>query len=120
MGNSPRGARPEIIITLLSLMVNRALILLTLLISLASCLPLGENPEKRMSKYDHIMEGYGSDGYLYDFTKRSPSVYDDELSEPIVLPLSLAPALPRRFQRSPSNYPISGFGSDGYLYDFVN
>merc|ERR1712137_229640 len=109
------------ITTLTILMVTRALFLLVV-ISLASCLPQRPrgNQEKRRSKYDHIMEGYGSDGYLYDFTKRSPTLIPDESPEHILLPLSLAPVLPRRFQRSLSKYPISGFGSDGYLYDFVN
>merc|ERR1712203_205442 len=43
----------------------------------------------KRGNYNNIMEQFGSDGYLYDFTKRSPKDY------------------------------MGQFGSDGYLYDFA-
>ena len=65
--------------------------------------------------------GFGSDGYLYDFTKRSPN-YRYLNEDNLVAPGS---------ERHPSDFAkrsqgkrarndnIWGFGSDGYLYDFV-
>merc|ERR1711915_686474 len=51
--------------------------------------------EYKEKKYDRWGYGFGSDGYLYDFVKKSNLV-----------------------KRARSTNPW-GFGSDGYLYDFV-
>ena len=69
------------------------------------------------SRYD-IWRGFGSDGYLYDFVKRSDRNTENyqRQEDPLVLPQT-KPVF-HRFQRS--RYDIwRGFGSDGYLYDFV-
>ena len=47
-----------------------------------------------IQRYDKWGYGFGSDGYLYDFVKRSQD-------------------------KRARNYDVWGFGSDGYLYDFV-
>merc|ERR1712110_534966 len=62
--------------------------------TLVSAFPRGRQGRYQTSyvkrdNYDDIMEDSGSDGYMYDFTKRSPMDY------------------------------MGQFGSDGYLYDFA-
>ena len=73
------------------------------------------------SKYD-IWRGFGSDGYLYDFVKKSYNYVEPKPKyvppKPKIMPLHDKPVF-YRFQR-PRKYEYwRGFGSDGYLYDFV-
>jgi len=51
--------------------------------------------DARDKRYDRWGYGFGSDGYLYDFVKRSDN------------------------NKRARTYNPWGFGSDGYLYDFV-
>ena len=87
-------------------------------------------PSKR-AKYE-IWRGFGSDGYLYDFVSRNREARRYQSSQPNYgfYPLPLRPLTPysnRMFFKSPGlkssrsrKYDIwTGFGSDGYLYDFV-
>merc|ERR1712012_538325 len=71
-------------------------------------------------KWDRYGMGFGSDGYLYDFVKRSP-----KYSSPKYFGYGSDGFLYDFVKRAPRmrgpgyrkyNY---GFGSDGYLYDFV-
>ena len=63
--------------------------------------------------------GFGSDGYLYDFVKRSPRFVD----EPRYYGYGNGGYLSDNAKRAPRNPFYKkyryGFGSDGYLYDFV-
>ena len=61
-------------------------------------------------KYDRWGHGFGSDGYLFDFVKRSgeKSFEDTENDKDGV----------KTNARSPKNY-YFGSGSDGHMYDFV-
>ena len=82
----------------------------------------------RLSKRDkyEIWRGFGSDGYLYDFVDRHRQTRRYQSSKPNYgfyrLPYSRL-----MFYKSPGlqslrshKYDIwEGFGSDGYLYDFV-
>ena len=61
--------------------------------------------------YDRWGHGFGSDGYLFDFVKRSKarSSADNE---------SLLSGSTEYLKGAPKN-DVFGYGSDGYLYDFV-
>lgn len=65
--------------------------------------------------------GFGSDGYLYDFVKRSVSPRFVE--EPRYYGYGNGGYLSDNAKRAPRNPFYKkyryGFGSDGYLYDFV-
>merc|ERR1712062_613447 len=78
-----------------------------------------DQPQKEWDKYGL---GFGSDGFLYDFVKRTPTSkynkYNGFGSDGYLYDFTK-----RRTRSSPYrpyyrkyNY---GFGSDGYLYDFV-
>merc|ERR1719500_309718 len=101
-------------------MSSRAsLIMLSILVimglTLVSAYPRGGEGRYQTSyvkrgKYDDIMEQFGSDGYLYDFTKRSPKDYMGQFGSDGYL-YDFA-------KKSPKDY-MGHFGSDGYLYDFA-
>ena len=73
-----------------------------------------------LQKWDRYGYGFGSDGYLYDFVKRSPKYAPDYYgygSDGFLY--DFAKRAPRsRYYPKSRNYRY-GFGSDGYLYDFV-
>ena len=92
-----------------------------------------EDPERlsKRGKYE-IWRGFGSDGYLYDFVDRNREGRGYRSSKPKYglqrLPLTQlsnlmffkSPALPALQSLRGHKYDIwPGFGSDGYLYDFV-
>ena len=79
----------------------------------------------KRGKYE-IWRGFGSDGYLYDFVDRNREGRGYRSSKPKYglqrLPLMFfkSPALPALQSLRGHKYDIwPGFGSDGYLYDFV-
>merc|ERR1712110_560259 len=108
-------------------MSSRAsLIMLSILVimglTLVSAYPSGgegryQTSHIKRGNYDDIMEQFGSDGYLYDFTKRSPKDYMGQFGSDGYL-YDFSKKRSRGFGKS--KYPIwGGFGSDGYLYDFT-
>lgn len=74
-------------------------------------------PQKKWDRYGY---GFGSDGYLYDFVKRSPKYAPDYYgygSDGFLYDFAKRASRSRYYPKS-RNYRY-GFGSDGYLYDFV-
>ena len=81
---------------------------------------------KRVSKRGkyEIWRGFGSDGYLYDFVDRNREVRRYKISKPNYGFRRYSNLM---FFKSPTQQSLRshkydiwpGFGSDGYLYDFV-
>ena len=73
---------------------------------------------QRSPIYD-MSRGFGSDGYLYDFVKKNQTGCKNCYRNGKNMPEIILPRLRPLILQKPRSDLWRGFGSDGYLHDFV-